>query len=1055
MAVDFDWTTGSAPQYVDDVPTRGGDLPEALRQRRHALDPAAPPGKAPNWRVAADPILAAMSRRISSRVYVGRVPELERMRAVLAEVGDGSSRTVLVGGEAGVGKTRFLDVVVGIAQEVGFNSIHGRCLSSSTGLPFAGLRDALQALPEALDTAELLTLLAGVSESGPPSDHAIGPTDPTGTQAASRLFELTLGLIRRHAERRPLLVVIDDLHWAPPSTLELFSYLVGNPSPRPILVIGSHRTDIARRHALWSTMAELGREPTVERIALSRLSTDEVRDLATAIKSGSPAAADVDALARRSGGNPLFVEELLAAGPDVSGPMPDTVRDALRQRTLGISDVAQALLRAAAVAGPEVDEGLLAALTGLTDDDLWVPLRELDDASLLVPDRDGAVYGFGHALVREVVEDDLLPGERAKLHAGAALFLSEHPDAAPGGRPAAAGVVADHWEAARDAPRALPAHIEAGRAALRALAHAEAAHHLDRAVAIWDRIAPDDRPEDDRRASILVDAAEASALSGQQHRAVELIRAALEDLDDPLELAFVLDRLGQYLWDVGDDQGSIAARERALAMLPPEHVLDRARILSSLASVLVVSGRTEDARRVATEALEAVRSAGAEAEGETAIEGGVRNTLGVIAGGSGDIDGAVMQLTEARQIAERVDDPGELIRSYTNLAAVLGNGGRLAEALEVAEDGVSVARRVGLYRPYGQFLSSNALVALYELGRWDEASRMVEETLAEGSTGVVAAHLYLVAAQLAVGRGDEAGATRLLGLATEHAAGSADPSLSIELAITRAELDAWRGDVERSWRAIELAAERVSEGAPRDSLVTVAARVAADRAEQARGRRRAADVPAIRASLDRIAGGLPEVAGAEDQRPAARARATVDAEMTRLDGDADADLFSLAAELHELAGLPYPAAYLRFRQAEAILTHSRVRTSAAAVLADALATARNLGAQPLIREIDALARRARIAIPEAAPATSLAAKATDEGPGAALGLTERELEVLALVAAGRTNRQIAEELFISPKTAGAHVSNIIGKLGVSGRVEAATIAERAGLTHAGLPSQED
>ena len=994
-----------------------------------------------------------MSRRISSPVFIGRTPELDRIRALLDEAASGGGRTLLVGGELGVGKSRFVREAATLPEAAPFRLLAGRCLGSAGSLPFAPFREALRGVTSVSggDLGAILgpdDELPATAEAGD-DDTAEGgrvpsPTERTTSRGeSSRVFELALSLVHRLAEAQPLILAIEDLHWGQPSTLELFAFLAQNAGEAPLILVGTFRSDIGRGHRLWPVLAELDRELTVERLDLASLRAAEVGDLVRQLRPDAPAGL-VAALAERTSGNPFFVEEMLAANDDATGPLPETLRGALRQRVLGVSEPAQAAIRVAAVAGLQVDERVIGALVERAESELWAPLRELVDANLLVPDeaRDRPVYAFRHALVREAIDDDLLPGERIRLHARVAAFLASQPDAAVGGVAGASSDIADHWESGRDLARALPAHLDAARSARRLFAFAEAARHLERSVSLWDRVAPEERPPDERRTTILADAAEAASMVGRQGRAIELVRLALADVDrssEAVEAARLLERLGHYLWEGGDDKAGQEARAEALELLPPGDSVDRARILAALASALVVGGRNEEARPIAEAALATALATSAEAE-----EGRARNTLAVIAAAGGDVDGAADELVRARDIAARVGSPYERVRSYVNHAAILGNAGRLAEALAVADEGIAVARDVGLHRAYGRFLVTNAVVAQFALGQWPAAEARAMEALAESSSGVLAAHLNLVSAQLFVAQGAFREADDHLRAAEALATRSEDPSLLATLAATRAELALWTGDPETAWETSVAAVERLgAEPQPAADLAAIAVRAAADRADRARARRQVGDLDRIAADAASIVATYREAAQAEGP---ARRRAVqaAEAELTRLSGDADPGAFEAAADAYEEAGLPYPATYLRFRQAEAILTRSRVRTDAVRILEPARRSAVRLGARPLVDEIDGLARRARLDL-ATEPVGEPASPATPS-PSASLGLTERELEVLGLIAAGMTNRQIAEVLFISPKTAGAHVSNIIGKLGVSGRVEAATIAERMGLT---------
>src|SRR4029079_12487136 len=233
-----------------------------------------------------------------------------------------------------------------------------------------------------------------------------------------------------------------------------------------MLLIGTYRSDdLYRRHPLRGVLAELDRSGTAERIDLARFDRDEVRELISAIVGSEPSADLVDRTYRRSDGNAFFAEELLSVDDAYGASMPAALREIVLARIDALPEAAQSVLRGAAVIGRTADHRLLEAVAGMSHSELLAGIREAVAQHLLVADGDALEYRFRHALVREAVEEDLLLGDRVALHTRVAEVLAEHPEWFDGGSAQLFAELACHWDAARDAPRALVAALEAARAA--------------------------------------------------------------------------------------------------------------------------------------------------------------------------------------------------------------------------------------------------------------------------------------------------------------------------------------------------------------------------------------------------------------------------------------------------------------------------------------------------------------------------------------------------------------------------------------------------------------
>jgi DNA-binding CsgD family transcriptional regulator/tetratricopeptide (TPR) repeat protein len=690
-----------------------------------------------------------------------------------------------------------------------------------------------------------------------------------------------------------------------------------------------------------------------------------------------------------------------------------------------------------------VSHRLLATVAGLTDRQLYGALRAAVANQLLVttPGEDG--YDVRHALLREVIDADLLPFERARLHAGLAQALTEHPELAGVSPALAAAEVAAHWDAAHEPDRALPARVTAGLAAERAHAFAEADSHYQRALTLWERVPDPGRPAGLDRVDLLARAAEAAAFAGAVERAVALLEEALDQVDptaEPVRAAVLLASLGTHRRTTGDEPGALAAHqqaERLLAGAPPS--TERARVLTSHALTLNMISEARQAIRYCEEAIAVAREAGARAEEARALD-----LLGACLDHE-DPDRAIALHREARRIAEEVGDAETMVATYMNLSHVLAGVGRDHEALDDAQEGYRRARQLGLERAIGSYVAANLANGLLEAGRWEECELLTGELLAGDSW--CASELLACRGRLLTRRGDFAAARNHLDRSLQLSA----PSDRGEAWLGLAELALWEGRHDDAGAAVDEGlrwyAEVDPEGLSSLGLIawyTLLLRLEADRAERAAARRAPEEVAEARR---RAAAAVAELDRLALDPSATYANITgrllvAQAELSRLEGSSNPERWQAAAAWNQL-GRPFDAAYAGYRQAEALLAGGGSRTQAEATLRVAHQTTVTLGAEPLQRELKLLAQRGRLRLEE--PVDATVSPEVPPSPAASLGLTRREAEVLALVAEGRTNRQIGQSLFITPKTASVHVSRILAKLGVAGRGEAAAIAHRLGL----------
>ncbi|QFY06523.1 AAA family ATPase [Nonomuraea phyllanthi] len=921
-------------------------------------------------------------------LLVGRSTELSRLVRVLQSAAEGTAGVALVGGDAGIGKTRLVTELVARARERGFHVLVGQCAELGDSLPYLPLADALRGAEPAVREAAAAHPMLGQLLPGMDSAPAAGLTQ-------QRLFGSLLGLL---GDVQPVLFVIEDLHWADRSTRDLLVFLSRMVQAERVCVVGTYRTDdIHRRHPLRAVLAELKRLPTVTGVELGPLASGDMSDYVATL--GEVGAQELGLIVSRADGNPFYAEELFAAVAE-GDTLPDGLASLLMTRVEVLSEAGQQVLRAAAVAGRRVEDELLRKVAGL-------PLAEFEEAVREIVSRgllriDGYGYTFRHALLQEAVYTDLLPGERTRLHTAFARLLTSPAE------------LAYHHLAGHDLAGALSASVEAGRLAERLGAPAEAHSHYNQALALWERVEGAAELAGESREALAFRGAVAAADSGDKHRAIVELRA----LPPASEVS---ERLAYYLYEADDQPGAIAAAQAAVESAPDQPAL--ARALATQARTLIWSSRHHEIEALTERALKTARSCGARD-----AEVGALLTLATYVEYRGEIARAHELVHTAS--AEGTGDLAMDLRARFHHARIHFEQGLLAQAAEVADDGIRMAFETGLkWSTYGTDLRFLRFLIHYVAGEWDQA-----EAVAAGFGSRVGtlpeAVLSSFALFIEVARGlpqveerlsrlrpfwhDELAAYMSRGLAAEHALWHGDPATALDhvRAVLEPMEDGYatvlRIAATGLWALAELG---TTEGA--DEL-------------RARARRSAEAGPT----------GEPVHLGPEGLAWALR----VEAEWHRVHGRLDVELWRQVVEAFDF-GFVYEVARARWRLAEALLAAGD-REAAQAEWESARETAEKLRAAPLEGALQAFGRRARFS--GAAQRAGQGAGQRDGRPGDG-GLTAREVEVLRLVAEGLTNREIAERLFIAQKTVSVHVSNILGKLEVATRTQAAAAGRERGL----------
>ncbi len=945
---------------------------------------------------------------------VGRTDQRARLRGVLDEVIADGSRFVLLGGDAGVGKTTVIDAftadLFSALADRKAQLVRGQCVPlGGDGLPYAPIVGTLRDLVAQHGREQVLEWAGAAAPALGVLLPDLTGRPPEGDSIRLQLFEAVTRLWERASEHAPLVVVLEDLHWADESTRHLLRFGARALTDAPVLILASYRTDeLNRKHPLRPFLAEVGRLPAAVRIDVPSLNRAEVAELLTGLLERPPSNAVVDTVFRRSEGIPYFVEELARSATRGCIDMPDTLRDALNVRVQNLSGEAQEVVELAAVAGNRVEHALLAAAAGGAAVELDSGLREAIDSAVLTADETG--YSFRHALLREVVHDDLLPGQHARLHAKFAALLEEHPELVnPGTAPLE---IAHHWSAAHEATKAFTWSITAARSG--AAAYHEALKMYERALELWDQV-DDPVAIAGSRASVLKQAATAASNAGEEERALALVNAALAESGPGTAPE---ERISALMLKAGLQAGllrpgAVEPMREAMAQLPEDaDPVLRGRVLEALARRLMLSGEVEEG--VATARAAVAASTGI---GSASAESHARNTLATGLGAIGAEAEAMAEWERAGALA-RGTTKTEL-RFAINYSDALNLTGRYADAASQALAGIELARDRGLERSVGSMLAGNAAEPLIALGQWSRAAAMIDRALELDPPPHHRAHLRLLQAWLRIWRGELDEADVILA-EFRPTVGHDHPAPQYVSQIIRADAEHAMavGDPERAWRAVSVFLHTWDRfhGAYAYPVLAVAAAAA-----------RALDVAeSTTERSELIADFLERRALRINIRPLWAPVITAElADTAEAWGSALAELTALPGPAH----LP-PYAGLRLAQH---LVAARERAEARDVVATATAQAAALGARLLTDRLGALAHRAGFSPAAEVGASPLAA------------LTPREIEVLQLVAAGNSNGEIGSALFISTKTASVHVSNILAKLGVSGRGEAAAMAYKLGL----------
>lgn len=939
---------------------------------------------------------------------VGRDDDLAALRRAAERAWGGEPGTVLVSGEAGIGKSRLLRELQ--TEAIGRADVHiGRCLDLGPArTPYGPLTPLLRSLVAVLGVDASLAavgvgadalrmLLPELAEK--PVDRA--STSPEG------LRDAIAALVEAAADRAPQLLMIEDVHWADASTLLILSFLLRTIESGRILFLLTCRTDdVHRGDPVSAFVADLARARRVERLTLQRLDAEATRSLAEQIRGTEVDDEQLDRLQARAEGVPFFVEELAAC---VAESLPDGLRDVLLARFDALDDDAKAVVRvASASADGALSHTLLSHLTGLNDAVLDLAVRAGIDGGILAVRGDG--YGFRHALLREAIHDDLLPGERARMHRAYAEAL----EAGVGDSRPDPATLAFHWQSAQNHPRALSAAVAAMLHAKANYAFASAARFGELALELWDRVPDAGTVAGMERPVLLHLLGSILRNAGEADRALAVVELALAELDeavDPrLHVRLVRDH-AQYLANLGR-QGALEEYQAAHALLDDHRISDghlRATVLNGIASRHMLAGRPAASTIAATAAEHAAASADDETERSIALNLRACSLMLL-----GEAESARHAFEQAAALARRGRARVQYRLNYSDSLTLRG---RYREALRIAEQGLEHVRELGVQRSSGGVLTQNMVEPLLALGEIDRAEQLLA-TVPDGRT-VLRSGLYLSTSRIRAlawrGRIAEAERVRREWLPALQRSAPVERQVWYYLIEADFALATARGD----W-----------EGA-----ADVVRRMVADEGPALSNQRRLL-LEGAWAVAEARADGAPEGVAVDDAAAAIRSAWEAQPEALR-DADWSLVIDALLAPERERLEAAITASSsddmsavmrvaLRLASVR-LLVADGDRPAAATVLAEAERLASRMGHDRLQHRVAELGSVTGLRVDDA---------------GEESELTARERQVLDLIAEGLSNRRIGERLYISAKTVSVHVSAILRKLGVSTRTEAALAATR-------------
>ncbi|MFC5262306.1 helix-turn-helix transcriptional regulator [Kribbella qitaiheensis] len=963
--------------------------------------------------------------------FVGRVEQRELLARRLADVRDGYARTVLVGGDAGVGKSRLVGTFAESARATGAHVLAGACEEHfGDPMPYRPLLELLERFAREHGRERARAI------GGPAYERLTDFFDLGGDSMTnpSQVFLAVRRMLDDLGEDTPVVLIIEDLHWADPSTLDLVRHLgQAEQVDRRLLLVCTYRTrEISRDDPLWQLMAGAKFLRRTERIELPAFTLNELSQFVDSASGGRADPRLVERCFEWSDGIAFYAEQLIAAGALESSQdvrLPPDIESVVLARVSDLSTDALKVLRVAAVGGRAMSRRLLRTVSDLPTKVLHDAVQECFDRQMLIPGQDQDVYRFRHALLREAVYQATVRDTRVDLHTAMAEALASDPTLSLT-EGSATAEQASHWYQADDRPKALASAVQAGQLAARTLAFPSAEVQFGRALQLWRQVNDPEVLAGVGKIQLLIEAADAARWSGHVDRAVEHIGQAIDEAtadsrtDRHGELQ---ERLATYLWEAGQAKESANAfREaaRLLAGKPPSAT--EARVLAEIGLAYLRAGHYAEGLAEADKALAMATEVGAQAE-----EGRALNISGLAMGMLGKQDG-VNRLRRSIEIARSAHHIEDLFRAYGNLGIVFEHAGRLREAADLAKEGLEEARQLDLAGSrQGTVLANNGSAALVLLGEWDDAESIITEVSLDRP---VAESLYprLTLAEIKVARGDFGQARELLTSIANVDHGE-DPRFLGPLHTIRAELALGEGDLNRAVDEVKRGLEIVRGSENTLELLRLCAVGLRSTADQApRQGARKADRTGVMTTGDWLAREVWDAHPAPSTAETEQLVQLCKAERQRIQRADTAALWNKVAAGWTDLDRPYPAAYARFRQATAMVA-ANGRSEARPILRDAHQVAVKLGAAPLRAMMAALAKRISLDVYRE-PRVELPHN-----------LTDAEFETLRLLTDGQGAAKIAVNRNVARRTVTTQLGSIYRKLGVRGATEAVTLAHKESL----------
>lgn len=985
-----------------------------------------------------------MNHRALAPAMFGRQAQIHELQEYLKQVQRGVGQVVLIAGEAGIGKTRLIrEFVRGLHAIRGAEVIEGHCYDEQPAVPFGPFVELMRLLAQAYDTNTLAQFVgpgAGelarlLPEFAPLVRPYAGEGDPQLEKR--RLFDTIYRALRPREPQHCRVVIIEDLHWSDQTSQELIHYLSRAIERDRVLIIGSYRTDeLHRRHPLTHLIAQLTRDRLYHEIRLTPLAKAEFTDMLEATLERSLPDNFVHALYERTEGNPFFVEEVIESliehaqlDPMIDNAqyerridrvaIPISVKDSLLRRTADLGADTAAVLSYAAVIGRHFDFDLLLRLTGLEEETIVRALALLIERQLIIEEAGPEDrYRFRHELIRETVYEDLLRRERRMKHREVMEVLETqealHPETCDC---TIVEQLAYHSQQARVLPQAAHYARRAGDRAFGLHAYSEAAAHYEAALE------SDEGQDSLARAELLARIGHSVYPLGDFQRSTRYWHEALalyEQRGEHRRVGDLYRWLGYAAWELNNPKAAFDYTRTALERLEPEPPgRELAMASSALSRLYMLTNQHNESIEWGERAL-----ALAAVLGDDGVRSHALNNIGVSLAERGEHETGIAKLVQSLELARAAVLPNDVVRAYSNLGGMLVYTGQFRRAADLLLEGVTYTRQLG-WELQCTTLLEKLIWSEIMVGRYNEARNHIEQLVRSGGRLTPGHRQYALnlQAQLLARQGRSIEARQLIEQIQYDTLETNDCG---KIEWERIQCFLLIGDTQQALAAAE---RGLSLSTAKEELqASIKMLSPFIEAYHSAGRHERAQ--ALLAELEQIA---PSTTAPE------QATLAYLYGLRALQGEQPAaELFGRAAALWQMMEAPFEEARARRQRAEALFQSGDplMREEARTELGIARERAEALGALRELEAIDSLLRR------------YFPARRVTAATGRSDGLTPRERQVLGLIARGYSNREIAEELVISEKTAETHVSNILSKLNLASRTQAAAYALEHGLAEA-------